>query len=193
EYHGDALSVEASGVPLAQVLAEIGAQAGFSVLEAGAPSTPVTVSIHRAAVADVLRQLLRGGSHAVLYTASSEAAPGSPSKVARIVLLGRQGQPRVTDQPSHARGKEPPTQQPAPPVATLPALPGSTIEPLAMPAAAPATDSSVPAESTVPEGARVADMLRSLAVPGTQAPQASGDGAAADTTAQPGLDAVLAE
>ena len=89
DYRPPRLSVEASGLTLAEILSAIGAKVGFTVEDAGAPSGTVTVSIHGASVEDVLRQLLRGTNHSVLYL--QEASPGS-TPIDKVVLLGAPGE-----------------------------------------------------------------------------------------------------
>src|SRR5437867_3899394 len=58
DYHPPRLSVEAGGQTLARVLSEIGAKVGFTVIDNGASSVPVSVSIREVSVDDALRQLL---------------------------------------------------------------------------------------------------------------------------------------
>lgn len=95
DYRPPRLSVEASGLTLAQILSAIGSKVGFTVVDTGAPSGPVTVSIHDASVEDVLRQLLRGTNHSVLYLEGT--GPGS-TPIDKVVLLGAPGvaQPTTT-------------------------------------------------------------------------------------------------
>jgi hypothetical protein len=88
DYRAPRLSVEASGISLAQLLRAIGAKVGFTVVDAGMAADPVTVAIRDAPVEDVLRQLLRGTNHAVLYP--EKMAP-VPSAIDKIVLLGLSG------------------------------------------------------------------------------------------------------
>ncbi len=88
DYRAPELSVEASGVTLAQILSAIGAKVGFTVIDSGAPAGPVAVSIHGTSVDDALRQLLRGTNHSTLYR--DEASPGG-TPIDKIVLLGVPG------------------------------------------------------------------------------------------------------
>ena len=61
------VSVEARGTSLRQVLREIGAKAGFTVLDYGASDQPLTLSIQNATLKEVLEQLLRSQSFALAY------------------------------------------------------------------------------------------------------------------------------
>src|SRR5262245_25414336 len=68
-YDAPVLTVEARDVAVAQVLEEIGARVGFRVVDHGASAEPRRFSIREASLADVLRQLLRGESYTMVYTA----------------------------------------------------------------------------------------------------------------------------
>jgi hypothetical protein len=85
DYRPPRLSVEADGQTLTQILGAIGAKVGFTVVDNGAPSEPMTVSIHDVSVEDALRQLLRGTNHSLLYL--DEISPGS-GPIEKVVLLG---------------------------------------------------------------------------------------------------------
>src|SRR5262245_46323752 len=63
DYVASRLSVDAHDVTLAQVLREIGAKVGFTVVDNRASSALVTVSMQDASVDEVLRQLLRAENH----------------------------------------------------------------------------------------------------------------------------------
>jgi hypothetical protein len=88
DYRPPRVSVEASDHTLTQILGAIGAKVGFTVVDNGAPSEPMTVSIHDASVEDALRQLLRGTNHSVVYL--DETSPGS-APIDKVVLLGAPG------------------------------------------------------------------------------------------------------
>jgi hypothetical protein len=108
DYRASRLSVDASGQTLAQILAAVGAKVGFTVVDTGAPSGPMTVSIRDASVEDALRQLLRGTNHSLVYL--EETSPGA-APIDKIVLLGAPGstQPPSTspDRQSIAAAPEP--------------------------------------------------------------------------------------
>jgi hypothetical protein len=84
EYDPPHVSVAASEVGLGELLRVIGAKVGFSVAEGRAALRLVTVSIARASLDDVLRQLLRAENHTILYRQEADAMV----MVDRIVLLG---------------------------------------------------------------------------------------------------------
>jgi len=113
DYRPPRLSVEASGHTLAQILGAIGAKVGFTVVDTGAPSEAMIVSIHDASVEDALRQLLRGTNHSLLYL--DETSPGS-APIDKVVLLGAPGiaQPTSTppDRPQTATVPEPASSGP---------------------------------------------------------------------------------
>jgi hypothetical protein len=96
DYRPPRLSVEADGQTLTQILGAIGAKVGFTVVDNGAPSEPMTVSIHDASVEDALRQLLRGTNHSLLYL--NETTPGA-APIDKIVLLGTPGVAQPTPTP----------------------------------------------------------------------------------------------
>src|SRR5262245_2941918 len=108
EYRDHALSVEAQGVPLADVLSRIGKNVGFTVVDSGVAPTPVSVSIQSASVEDVLRQLLRGENHTVIYR------DGEGSAIETIVLLGAPGQAKHPETPGAVQ------ERPAEPAADNP-------------------------------------------------------------------------
>jgi hypothetical protein len=91
DYDGSRLSVEAREVSLLAVLSEIGSRVGFTAVETAPSSRIVTFSIRDASLDDVLRQLLRGENHSVLYRAASDGSAGTGEKIDRIVLSGEPG------------------------------------------------------------------------------------------------------
>lgn len=123
DYNPPRLSVEARGVSLARVLAEIGRMVGFSIVDLGNSSDPLSISVHAASVNEVLRQLLQRENHTVLYLAGGGAEPGSPHGIDRIILLGapvRMGaaadprDPRLAaGRPAATGGERPPTGFPS--------------------------------------------------------------------------------
>jgi hypothetical protein len=96
DYRPPRLSVEADGQTLTEILGAIGAKVGFTVVDNGAPSEPMTVSIHDASVEDALRQLLRGTNHSLVYL--DETSPGS-APIDKVVLLGAPGTALPTSTP----------------------------------------------------------------------------------------------
>src|SRR5262249_35633561 len=66
-YHAQLISIDASGVTVAEVLREVGRTVGFSVVEAGSSDTQLSFSIHDALVPEALQQLLRSENHVLLY------------------------------------------------------------------------------------------------------------------------------
>jgi hypothetical protein len=79
--------VDAHGASLAQLLTQIGARVGFSVLDSGSSSPAVDITIENAPVDEVLRRLLRGENHTVLYLSGGPGASDGV-RVDQIVLLG---------------------------------------------------------------------------------------------------------
>src|SRR5262249_47723019 len=67
DYVASRVLVDAHDVTLAQVLREIGAKVGFTVVDNRASSALVSVSMQDASVDEVLRRLLRTENHTVLY------------------------------------------------------------------------------------------------------------------------------
>jgi hypothetical protein len=120
DYRPPRLSVEADGQTLTQILGAIGSKVGFTVVDNGAPSEPMTVSIHDASVEDALRQLLRGMNHSLVYL--DETHPGS-APIDKVVLLGAPGlaqpasnppdRPQVADAPGPAGSTPQASNQPA--------------------------------------------------------------------------------
>ena len=84
-YHPPTLSVEARDVPLAQVLEAIGARLGFTVVDTGGTRQGVTISLEDMTLDDVLRRLLQGENHALIY---GPAGGATRSAIDTIVLSG---------------------------------------------------------------------------------------------------------
>lgn len=81
------VSVEARGLPLSEVLAALGARAGFAVIGLGAAPVVERLAVQGQSVEDVVRQLLRGENHALLFRTPVTSAPYR--EIDTIVLLGR--------------------------------------------------------------------------------------------------------
>lgn len=86
DYRPPLLSLEARGVPLREVLARVGKAVGFQVVAGDAASSPVDVLMREASLDDVLRLLLRGENHTLLYRPGE--VKGDPPALDRVVLLG---------------------------------------------------------------------------------------------------------
>jgi hypothetical protein len=179
-YDAPNLSVQATDVPLVEVLRAIGGRLGFAVVESGRDSAPITLSV-KAPVDEVLRRLLKTENHTILYRRDAAGA----ALIDRIVLLGRPGPApppeRAVAVPAPAPAAAPPTSGAptavAPPVAgTPPASPPLSRAPAAAapPPASPAASAGDATESgTAQERAMsVGDLLRTHAV-GVM-PEASG-------------------
>jgi hypothetical protein len=78
-YDAPRLSVEARGVSLQRVLAEIGKKLGFVVVDYGGSDRLITFSLQDASAEEVLGQLLRGENYAVIYD-------GPRKEIAKLVL-----------------------------------------------------------------------------------------------------------
>jgi hypothetical protein len=203
DYHPPRVSVEARGVTLSQVLSEIGAKVGFTVVDNGASSATVAVSIREASVDQALRQLLRGENHTVLYLAGSGTGPMPSAGIDKIVLLGAPG--RTTGEPKGADGQ--PTQartDPGPSDRTTSSA--AAAPPSAPPVApAPSTGDSTPSPSwdraassdgaQDPASARntVGDILKTHAMSTAQTAQESTHDAPPVAAGPVNLDAALAE
>ncbi|HEV8438458.1 MAG TPA: hypothetical protein VGT40_10220 [Methylomirabilota bacterium] len=194
DYHAPRLTVEARGVTLAQMLGEIGARVGFTVVDNGASATLLSVSIEDALVDEVLRQLLRGENHTVLY-----AAGGNTPGIDKIVLLGAPGQFTAGVEPPNRQqpqGTQPVAAQPAvsPPAASV------AVTPSAVPASATADPTppsgegraSVPAADPANAPVTVGEMLKAHAMVATQAGQETAQDAPLPAPPM-NIDAVLAE
>ncbi len=180
DYDPPALSVDATDADLIEVLNAIGAKVGFTVSQSRALSTPVSISVEKAPVEDVLRRLLRSENHTILYRQGSDAAV----EVDRIVLLGPPGEggpapesaiaraPAVLPVQGVERGPTPGALAPPIAVGDAPRTPTPTTG-----SPAPAIDSSAPAAGSE-EAVTVGDMLRSHALAGVP-PQASPEAAEA--------------
>ncbi len=80
-------TVRASNGSLPDILAEIGGEAGFDVLDSGKSYPPVTVAIEDTPLDSLLRQLLRGVNHIIHYKQGATRDAGADRGIDRIVLL----------------------------------------------------------------------------------------------------------
>ena len=93
EYRPPVLTVEAAQVGVAEVLKAIGERVGFSIVEAGGPGPPVTLSVS-GSLETILRHVLVGTSHALVYRNDAGGAGARIGDVERtsdiemIVVLG---------------------------------------------------------------------------------------------------------
>ncbi len=203
DYHPPRLSVDAHGVTLARVLGEIGAKVGFTVVSNGASSTLVHVSIQDASVEELLRQLLRGENHTVLYLAGGAARDAVPG-IDTIVLLGEPSPLKVTGEPGDRRQAQGhresvPGDRQAPSLAVSPAMSPPPVRSPWTPESTPllswergaSVDSAADPESPP---ITVGDILKAHAMAAVQTGLEATDGASGPASApQANLDAVLAE
>lgn len=76
EYDPPWLSVDAREASLLEVLELIGEKVGFAVVDGGGSASSVTLSIGRALLDEVLRQLLRAEDHTIVYRQAGAGALG---------------------------------------------------------------------------------------------------------------------
>jgi hypothetical protein len=167
-YRAPLVSVEARDARLDAVLAAVGEKAGFTVVQSGGVSRPVTISIQDATVDDVLRLLLRSENHTLLYRAQQ----GQPRGVLdEVVLLGA------------APGASPAAPAPRPAASGGGAGP-AVAAPLAPRPAAPEALSALPPELAETDEPTLSDVLRSHASASLRATEAArAAGLAADAPA----------
>lgn len=91
-YDPPRLSVDASGVTLPELLREIGAKAGFAVVETAAPSDAISISLSNASLDEVLGQLLRSQNHILLYRGAGREDATSGGLIDEVVLFGALGE-----------------------------------------------------------------------------------------------------
>jgi hypothetical protein len=167
------ITVEAQGVTLPVLLREIGRQAGFEVVGPELPRTPISLEVRDVVLDNVLRQLLRGEDHVIVYRGGAGA-----QGVDTVVLRGPQG-------PASSRSRVavvPDRSFPTPPVTTDPTVVGGTAGPMTPPPVAglaPGPGAGQDAESQQAiAAATVRHLLESQAL-ATQLPaQLAGAGAA---------------
>lgn len=107
-------TVEAEDATLPQVLAAIGAEAGFTVQDsgAGAPREPIPAfQVRDATLESTLRQLLGTANHLIVYRGA--AGKIRDGNVERIVLLSQGERERVADRPTSSLAGPPGTEAPA--------------------------------------------------------------------------------
>ena len=80
-YHAPLLSIDASEVPVTEILREVGRAVGFAVVDAGAPDARHSFSIHEASLPVALQQLLRSENHVLLYRDGTQT-------LATVMVLG---------------------------------------------------------------------------------------------------------
>ena len=80
-YNAPLVSIEASGMTVAEVLREVGRKVGFSIAAAGSSDARLSFSIHDASLPEALQQLLRSENHVLLYR------DGTPT-IDTVMLLG---------------------------------------------------------------------------------------------------------
>src|SRR5262249_46031107 len=80
-YHAPLISIDASGVTVAEILREVGRTVGFAVVDAGASHARDSFSIHEASLPVALQQLLRSENHVLLYRDGTQT-------LATVMVLG---------------------------------------------------------------------------------------------------------
>lgn len=109
---GGELALAARDVPIAEALAAVSAEGGFALDVAGAEGRqrpPANLVLPMSPLEDVLRELLRGRNHAIVYDEG-----GTPS---RVLLLApsdprRVGRPPPRKRPPPGKRRSPPRQGP---------------------------------------------------------------------------------
>jgi hypothetical protein len=97
-YHAPLISIDASGMTVAEVLREVGRTVGFSVVETGSSDVRTSFSIHDALLPAALQQLLRSENHVLLYregTPTLATVMVLGARVARAPALFNQSDPRL--------------------------------------------------------------------------------------------------
>ena len=80
-YHAPLISIDASGVTVAEVLREVGRTVGFSIVEAWSSDARLSFSIHDASLPEALQKLLRSENHVLLYRDGTQT-------IATVMVLG---------------------------------------------------------------------------------------------------------
>jgi hypothetical protein len=98
-YHAPLISIDASGVTVAEVLREVSRTVGFSIVEAGSSEARLSFSIHDASLLEALHQLLRSENHVLLYRDGTQT-------IATVMVLGARvaRAPTPFDQRDHPLG-----------------------------------------------------------------------------------------
>jgi len=184
DYDPPNLSIDAHRATLAQILSEIGSRVGFTLVDSRASSEPLDVSIQRSPVDEVLRRLLRGENHTVVY------ATGGGAGIDTIVLLGGPGIAASSNGASSAGGASAPGRV-DPSVTTAPPTSQPMI-PVAPEASSVAEASSPPSDVDQPGPTNaVGNILKSHAL--SAAPAAQQASVAAPPSPQPMTPDLLAE
>lgn len=89
----EGLSLDAEAVPLAEIVAEVGRQAGFETTLLGDFGTPVTVTLREVPLAEGLDRLLGDADRLVIYAAPPPVQEGGTAgrRVARLWLFSSGG------------------------------------------------------------------------------------------------------
>lgn len=93
------VSVEARHRSLSEVLAALGAKAGFAVIGLGSSPAVEHLAAQGDSVEDVVRQLLRGEDHALLFRAEVASAPYRELDTIVLVSRGRAASAAVMGEP----------------------------------------------------------------------------------------------
>jgi hypothetical protein len=117
-YHAPLISIDASGVTVAEILREVGRTVGFAVVDAGASDARHGVSIHEASLPAALQQLLRSENHVLLYREGTQA-------IDAVMLLGT----RVARAPTPFQTRDQGGMNPPPEIAPTSATPVSGAPP----------------------------------------------------------------
>jgi len=131
-YHAPLISIDASGVTVAEILREVGRTVGFSIIEASSSEARLSFSIHDALLPAALEQLLRSENHVLLYREGTQT-------LATVMVLGA----RVARAPTPFKNQD---QAPMNPAAET-----------APPSVTPLTGASPPTPADLAEYRRVAE------------------------------------
>ena len=163
------ISVDARDVGVVEVLRELGAKAGFSVVQVGTTQGKLTITLRGAPLKDALRQLLRHENHTLVY----RDAGNERDEVDKVVLLGASS-PRPIVADTHGLPPGPlvtgdaEREAQGPVVAGVPAPAGPSVWQEAVPPVLASAGVGRPADESSMQGPAVVEhMLR------TQATQAS--------------------
>ncbi len=126
-YNAPLITIEASGVTVAQVLREIGRKVGFSIVDAWSSDARLSFSIHDASLPGALQQLLRSENHVLLYRKGTQT-------IDTVMLLGaRVAKAPVAFRPDHAfslsEGRDQGWRNPSAEIAPTPSTPVSGAPP----------------------------------------------------------------
>lgn len=105
DFGDGALTLEAQGVPLGDLLAAIGERAGFAVSLRGDSHTPVSVSLAEVSLEEALRKVLGEGSIVFFYDGTQEGSARRLVNVRAVATSSAQpdgDQPEIQALPSEA-------------------------------------------------------------------------------------------